>query len=96
MKIKENGKKDKYLDPAKKLKMLGNIKITVIQIITGSFVMVPKGFKGTERAENIRTCRYQADFSITKISQNTEKSHGGMRRLAITQTPAKDHQLTLV
>ena len=32
-------------------------------------------------------------YSITKIGQNTEKSPGDPRRLAISQTPVKDHQL---
>ena len=30
------------------------------------------------------------------MNQNTEKSPGDLRRLAITQTPMKDHQLTPV
>ena len=34
--------------------------------------------------------------STVKISQNTEKSPGDLRRLAVTQTPVKDHQLMLV
>ena len=29
---------------------------------------------------------------IIEIGQNTEKSSGDMRRLAVTQTPVKDHQ----
>ena len=36
------------------------------------------------------------DYSIVEISHNTEKSPGDLRRLAVTQTPVKDHQLTLV
>ena len=34
--------------------------------------------------------------SIMEDGQNTEKSPGDLRRLAITQTPVKDHQLTLM
>ena len=30
------------------------------------------------------------------IGKNTEKSPGDLRRLAVTQTPVKDHQLRLV
>ena len=33
---------------------------------------------------------------IIEIGQNTEKSPGDLRRLAVTKTPVKDHQLTLV
>ena len=34
--------------------------------------------------------------SIIENGQNTEKSSGDLRRLAITQSPVKDHQLTLM
>ena len=33
---------------------------------------------------------------ITENSHNTEKSPGDLRRLAVTQTPVKDHQLMLM
>ena len=31
------------------------------------------------------------NYSIVKISQNTKKSSGGLKRLAVTQTPVEDH-----
>ena len=34
--------------------------------------------------------------SIIENSQNTEKSSGDLRRLAVTQTPVKNHQLMLM
>ena len=34
--------------------------------------------------------------TIIENGQNTEKSPGDLRRLAITQTSVKDHQLTLI
>ena len=34
--------------------------------------------------------------SIIESGQNTEKSPGDLRRLAITQSPVKDHLLTLM
>ena len=42
-KIKENKKRDKYLDLARELKKLWNLKVTVIPIITGELGTVPKG-----------------------------------------------------
>ena len=36
------------------------------------------------------------DYSITEIGQNTEKSPGDLRRLAVTQGPVGRHQLRLV
>ena len=34
--------------------------------------------------------------SINKNGQNTEKSPGDLRRLAVPQTPVKNHRLTLI
>ena len=34
--------------------------------------------------------------SITENGQNTKKSPGDLRRLAVTQTPAKNHQPILM
>ena len=36
------------------------------------------------------------NYNIIEIGQNTEKSPGDLRRLAVSQTPIKDHQLTLM
>ena len=46
--------------------------------------------------ETKRTSGDHLNFSITEISQNTEKNPGDLRRLAVTQTPVKDDQLTLM
>ena len=46
---------------------------------------------GTGGLENKRT---RGDYSI-KIGQNTEKSSGDLRRLAVTQTPVRKPQLAL-
>ena len=35
-------------------------------------------------------------YSIIKISQNTEMNPGDLKRLAVSQTPLDDNQLTLV
>ena len=36
------------------------------------------------------------NYRIIGNSQNTEKSPGDLRRLAVTQTPVKNHQLKLM
>ena len=51
--------------------------------------------KGPRKLRNQRTSGDHANYSIIKIGQNTEKSPGDLRRLAITQTSEKD-QLKLV
>ena len=35
-------------------------------------------------------------YCITEIGQNAEKSLGDLSRLAVSQTPVKDHQQTLM
>ncbi len=73
------------------------MKVTIISIVIGTFGMVTKGLlKGLEdleddwRLDNIQT------KSIIENGQNTEKTPGDLRRLAVTQSPVKDHQLTLM
>ena len=52
IKLKECEKKDKYLDLARELKKLWNIKVTIIQIVIGAFGTVTKGLlKGLEDLE---------------------------------------------
>ena len=43
IKLKECEKKDKYLDLAKELKKLWNMKVTIITIVIGAFGTVSKG-----------------------------------------------------
>ena len=48
------------------------------------------------KIKNQRTRGDHSDYSIIKIGQNTEKSPLDLRRLAVTQTPVKNHQLMLM
>ena len=49
IKLKECEKKDKYLDLARELKKLWNMKVTIILIVIGAFGTVTKGLlKGLE------------------------------------------------
>ena len=57
------------------------MKVTVISVVIGTLWTIAK--------------RYP-DYSIIKISQNTEKCSEDLRRPAVTQTPEKNHQLTLM
>ena len=47
------------------------------------------------RARKRRTSQDHPDYSIVDISQNTKKSPGDLKRLAVTRTAEKDHQLRL-
>ena len=52
IKLKECGKKDKYLDLAKELKKLWNMRVTIVPIVIGAFGTVTKGLlKGLEDLE---------------------------------------------
>ena len=35
-------------------------------------------------------------LNLKTVAHNTEKSQGNLRKLAVTQTPVRKHQLTLV
>ncbi len=52
--------------------------------------------KKNGRLVNKRMNGDHPNYSIIEIDQNTEKSPGDLRRLALTQTPVENHQLTLV
>ena len=52
--------------------------------------------KGTGGLGNKRTCENHQNYYIIDNGQNTENSLGDLRRLAVTQTLVKDHQLTLM
>ena len=71
------------------------MKGTVIPIVIGALGTVTKelikGGLGGRRASGDHP-----NYSIGENCQNTEKSPGDLRRLAVTQTPVKDHQLTLI
>ena len=58
-----------------------NMKMTVIPIVVGALGTIPKG---TGKLRNLRTIRNDPDYGLTKFDQNTEKSLGDLRRLAVT------------
>ena len=83
-----------YLDLARELKKLWNMKVAVIPIVIGAFRTVTKVV--VQVLKNNRTRKDHPNYCVIEISQNTEKSPGDLRRLVFTQTPVKDPQLTLV
>ena len=48
------------------------------------------------RQGNKRMSGDNPNYSIADIGQNTEKSPGDLKRLAVTQTPVRNHWLTLM
>ena len=65
------------------------MKVTIVPIVIGTLGTITKGLiKGLEDLE--------VGDSIGKNGRNTETSPGDLRRLAVTQIPVKNHQLTLM
>ena len=92
--LKECEKKGKYLDLARELKKLWNMKVTIVPIVIRAFGTITKGLlKGFG---SWLTGRDYPNDSIDENGQNPETSAGDLRRLAVTQTPVKNHQLTLM
>ena len=54
VKIKENEKRDKYLDLASELMKLWNIRVTVIPVVVVALGTVPKGFERRLKMFEIR------------------------------------------
>ena len=97
IKLKEREKRNKYLDLARELKKSWNIKVTIIPIVIGAFGTVTKGLlKGLEDLGSWRPSGDHPNNSVIENGQNTEKSPGDLRKLAVTQSPVKYHQLTLM
>ena len=95
-KLKESEKKDKYLDLARELTKMWNMKVSVIPIVIGTFLSHQRIIKGTGGIGNKRTSGDHPNYYIIENGQNTEMSPGNLRRLAVTQTSMKDYQPTLM
>ena len=71
IKLKESEKRDKYLDLARELKKLWNMKVTIIPIMIGAFGTVTKGLlKGLEDLEvggRVETIRITALLKTVRI-----------------------------
>ena len=91
--LKECEKKGKCLDLARELKKLWNMKVTIVPIVTGALGIITKRPGGHG---SWLTGRNYPNDSIAENGQNPETSPGDLRRLAVTQTPVKNHQLTLM
>ena len=76
------------------------MNVTIIPIVIGAFGTVTKGLlKGLEDLEvggRVLTIQTTANNSIIENGQNTEKSPGDLRKLAVTQSLVKDHQRKLM
>ena len=95
IKLKECEKKDKYLNLDRELKKTmehagDNYTNCNLCICNSNW----RNTKGTGGLGSWWTSGDHPNYNITENGQNTVKSPGDLRRLAVTQTPGKDHQLT--
>ena len=69
------------------------MKVSIIAIVIGAFGTVTKVLlKGLEDLEVVGRVETIQTTALLINGQNTEKSPGDLRRMAVTQTPVKDHQ----
>ena len=88
--FRESKKIDKYLDLDSELKMLWDMKVTVIPIVVRGL--------GTVSGDLVKKLKELEILTTTLLNSIRihRESHGDMRRLAVTQTPVKNHQLKII
>ena len=88
---------NKYLDLAREVRNICNVRMMVILIkISGLGTVKKRIEKRTENFEDWRINRDYPNYIIVKIGKNTQNSPRDPRTFAVTQTPEKYHQLKLV
>ena len=78
------------------IEKLWNMKAAIIPIVISVLGSPQRIIKGTGGLGGWRTSGDHLNYSITEYGPNTEKSPGDLRRLAVTQTSVKNHQLKLM
>ena len=68
IKLKECDKKNKYLDLARELKKLWNMKVTIIPIVIGAFGTVTKGL-----LKDWRTWKLEDEWKLSKLQHCWER-----------------------
>ena len=85
VKLKEGGKKDKYLDLAREWKKMQHeceeklIVIDALETVTKEFIMRLGDFEFRGRVETIQT------KAFLRLARNTEKNPEDLRRLAVSR-----------
>ena len=90
LKLKESRKRNMYLDLARELKNLWNMKVTVICIVIGALGTVPKGVVKKLEEETIQT---SALLISARILRGVLMTRGDSLSL---KTPVENRQLTLL
>ena len=87
IKLKECKNKDKYIDLAKELKKLWNMKVTIVLIVIGTFGIETKGLlKGLEDlevGERVETLQTTPLLRIARILRRVLKTWGDLLSLRL-------------
>ena len=87
IKLKECEKKDKYLDLARELKKLWNMKVTIVPIVIGAFGTITKGLlKGLEDLQvgrRVETLQMTALLRTTRILRRILGTRGDLLSLKL-------------
>ena len=72
------------------------MKVTIIPTMVGAFGSHQRVIKGTGGIGGWWRIGDHTNYYVIENGQNSEKSPANLRKLAVIQTPVKDHQLTLM
>ena len=85
--LKESEKKDKYIDLARELKKLWNIKVTIVPIVMGALYTITKGLlKGLEDLEfsgRVETIQSTALLGTARILRRVLETWGDLLSLKL-------------
>ena len=85
--LKESEKKDKYLDLAREMKKLWNMKVTIVQIVIGALGTITKGLlKGLEDLEigrRVETIQTTALLRTARILRRVLETWGDLLSLKL-------------
>ena len=82
------------MDLARELKKLWNMKVIMIPIVVGALGTVFKGLE--KRLVKLETQSKIKSILTMALSRLTRILGTVLKRLVVTQTPVRDHQLTLM
>ena len=85
--LKESEKKDKYLDLARELKKLWNMKVTIVPIVIGALGTITKGLlkglKDLEVGERVETIQTTALIRTARILRRVLETWGDLLSLKL-------------
>ena len=81
--LKESEKKDKYLDLARDLKKLWNMKVTIVPIVIGALGTITKGLEDLEIGGWVETIQTTALLRTARILRRVLETRGNLLLLKL-------------